>query len=1162
MMPRCIAIHLLRSPWKALLLAALAPTLCLGAVGTTRAQDDQSRRENDTPGLLVDTGARTGPCDVLTFTADGNYLLAAGDDKVVRNWKLTPAGLETSDLPPLRWSIFRETRGNIYAMALSPEKGQPYVAIAGVSRYKSEFGVAILDRKTAKVLYGLKPNAYDQTQVGGTWSLAFSPSGSLVAFGTDRGDVWVWDFRRPGPTSLRLLGKHSPGDKGPEGGIYNDVKFVTFPAEDEVLSVAKSGEVKHWKLPAGGGRVASRVLFRLEGRPLNHVAMSPDGTCLAAVTDGRQVHVCSLPDGAPVREIKLAIDQVGNSLAFDAGGKRLAVGVLLLDQKADFYREVGDRVLIYDLRKRQDPPTEGPRPTFHAYALAFHPLDPNLLAIAGGNDEEVTVWDLRTGARRGEVVSPGNCLWGVGLSPDAQGRYLAFQPARDPQPVHPNRRGRGAWKVFDLRLRQWAPADTFVPRPAATERSGWKVLTSTPEHRDGDAWFVQGEGGKVFPLPWRRKDGFPRCYAFLPPAKGKPVRLAVGHYWGVSIFDLTAAGPRRSRLLSGHDAEVMALALSADGTKLVSAGRDQTIAGWSLADWPSHPTLGANFFQRGGKLMVGTVDTCSPVWETGLSEGDEILLLVVDRKIVFNRTDKHGPKVGSPATALAALRRPAPGLELYFGWKRPGEDKLVEQLTSVLERPLWRFFPTRGGEWVLWRWRDYYYDASTQGDWSVGWQRSFDIDRTPEFFRAEQFRARFNKPKKVGATLASWAESQELVHLAAIEPPRVALSEAKELPGGDVEVTLTAAPQGPLENQQTVRVALWINDFQFRTWEKGDLKLEGADRVFRQTVRVPAKELRRGRNVLIGQAYNKGGLRSQAPPVLVTVARPAARPDLYGLFAGVGDYRKSRPRQVDLRAAEDVEALKKAWEAQRGKLFEQAHFDLLRDEEVTRAAVLDKLAALAAKVRPDDLLIFELGGHGVGVEDLRAAKVPARDLQGLGSFLFACGDFNLKDLPGSTISVEEIYQKLVKLPCHKLILLDTCHAGRAREAIARVAKGQVVESPSDPVRELTQEGIGPIILAACGPHESAQEEATVDLEQAFSLFAVALRRTLEDEEVFVSADTNHDQSLGARELAEAVRNQVRALVRELRRQGVAGVEEQNPVSFINPLENNLAVARR
>jgi hypothetical protein len=217
---------------------------------------------------------------------------------------------------------------------------------------------------------------------------------------------------------------------------------------------------------------------------------------------------------------------------------------------------------------------------------------------------------------------------------------------------------------------------------------------------------------------------------------GSPPRLVVGHYWGLSIFELSRKGARRARLYTGHQALVTALAVSADGKWLVSASRDQTIAGWSLAGWENHPELGAAFEEKAGRLFVKAVDPAGgPAWEAGLVAGDEVLTLVVDVKNrVYNRErfELRGqvfPPEGGVAAAAAALKTAEPGKELYFRLRRG--DRIVNALTTVRQRPLWRFFPAAGDEWVLWMWRFPYYSTSTNGDGLIGWLvNDRDLDRT------------------------------------------------------------------------------------------------------------------------------------------------------------------------------------------------------------------------------------------------------------------------------------------------------------------------------------------------------------------------------------------------------------------------------------------------
>ncbi len=164
------------------------------------------------------------------------------------------------------------------------------------------------------------------------------------------------------------------------------------------------------------------------------------------------------------------------------------------------------------------------------------------------------------------------------------------------------------------------------------------------------------------------------------------MRLAVGHYWGVSIFDLSKGAPKfPARMLIGHQGYVTALATTAKQDILVSVSRDQTTAAWSLADWPSQAELGARFDERLGELRVEEVDPGSPAWEAGLAAGDDIVLFAYGGSEVK----------GGPAKWLEHLSQPVPGRECYFRVKRPGRAKPFDLLTTVRQRPLWRVFPTR-----------------------------------------------------------------------------------------------------------------------------------------------------------------------------------------------------------------------------------------------------------------------------------------------------------------------------------------------------------------------------------------------------------------------------------------------------------------------------------
>src|SRR5262249_59806044 len=113
---------------RARLIASVLTILSLA--GPAFAQND--RRSQTTPELIIESGGRLGSCDAIRFTRDGKYLLAIGDDKVVRIWPYQDGKLTKEGMQVLRWPSWREQRGAIFALALSPDKDNEQIAIGGL----------------------------------------------------------------------------------------------------------------------------------------------------------------------------------------------------------------------------------------------------------------------------------------------------------------------------------------------------------------------------------------------------------------------------------------------------------------------------------------------------------------------------------------------------------------------------------------------------------------------------------------------------------------------------------------------------------------------------------------------------------------------------------------------------------------------------------------------------------------------------------------------------------------------------------------------------------------------------------------------------------------------------------------------------------------------
>lgn len=982
----------------------------------------QNRRLYLDPGLILESSSRLGACDVLRFTSDGSRLIACGDDKVVRIWPVSSIGLEVDQIQNLRWSIYRERRGNIYAMDVSPDTENRWIAIGGHGVRNGS--VAILDRISGRVAFGLTP---DKTKDSATiWSIAFAPSGDKLAYGTDDGSVWVWKFKEGGGPFR--LGRVTNGNG------FNHVRLVRFQDETSLLSVTQDGAVKRWN--SGRPDSSPQDIFKFRGTRLFRVAASRDGAWLAAANQERSVRieVCSV-DGRNHRILPLDGDDMPQCLAFDSNASRLAVGMRNVPTNASFFKIRGSHVAFYDLGKSEIKSTVGPRLDFYAEAVAFHP-DGKRLAVAGGSNYEISLWDLENSDQPIDVVrGPGRAIWSVGFDPAT--RQLGIRTQRINDPPHPNRRGEGEWKVFDLGKRSWVlDTSRFSPIEPLSEFGGWKVQPTSEPLR----WNVVGPDQKTFPLPLDpERDGIPQCFTFLKPQQSQDVpRLAVGHYWGVSVFDLAANGPVRTRLMTGHQGEVMAVAPSADHRLLVSASRDQTVAAWNLTAWPSQSELGAGFQFQKEMLVVATVDPGSPAWESGLLTGDEVVLLAFDGQEVS----------GGPAAWQRRLREPIPGKELFFRVRRGALNQTKDFLTTVRQRPLWRFFPTEDREWVLWRWHDYYYDTSTAGDSYIGWQINGEVDQTPEFHSAEMFRRRFHRPDKITESLSKMTVDTAWVPIPTMLPPEVGL-EIPRRTDKSVTVKISVRSRGDSFVEQPQEVSLWVNDFRFQQWTT-------VPAPFELSVEVPIEKLRRGSNEIIAQSYNQAGLRADSQREKVVVDREPRPAHLYGLVVGISDYSKTKGGKWPslIFPTEDAIAIRDIWGSQkRNSLYHDSRITILTEDQVSIPAIRKHLEDLSQRVEADDSLLFFLAGHGY-------AKLTAGDTAMPGTFSFVIpGTFDMERPTETGLSSATLFEGLSKIPCRKLILLDACHS----------------YGSADLVRELTPTGVGPIIFTACDSRESAFE---------------------------------------------------------------------------------------
>lgn len=1107
----------------------LLPASPLLAQGVTRLDFTE-------PQIVLTPGGRTGACDELRFTKDGSQLLAVGDDKVVHTWDVTAAALEYR--PPLRWNVFRERRGAAYAVALSPDETR--VAIGGFGRLDAD--VVVLDRASGKIVAALSSASHPSYRVAGTvWSLAFHEDGRRIAVGLEDGTAWLWDSAEQAPAGVKLLANYAEGkpEETREAVRGRLAKIVWVGFHGDAVRMAR-GDGRVFESLADGKRPTE--LFRFD-QPIAQAVAPADARWLACrplrqTEAGSRIEVRSFPDGELVREVKFEKNAKNEhrlfpvSLATDSEGKRLAVGSTRPAPEVRFFTNPPGEVAVYDLAP-ETPKLAAievlPTPPD---TIAFHP-DGRRLAMAGGHDHETALWEI-AGTRLKRVGEPslsaGRGVWQVGTAND--GNTLCFRHAAEPVPKSPNDRGRGDWRRFDLKRLGWEAGTDGPAEPPVTTLNGWSIEFGKNEFD----WTAMHEDGFRYPLTFEKGiDDRPTCYTFLPAPNPRRVRLAVGAYWGFVVYEI-GKGVKQRRVMKGigHHGYVTSIAPARGGRMLVTGSNDQTICLWAVREWDHHPALGAKFewqfdptTQR--RVFVATaVAEGSPAWEAGLLQGDRVAKLGYDVAWVEKE-----------AAWQAALDDAEPDRELAFLIDRPVGDKVVRTAgkTRLLTRPQARFFPTAGSEWVLYKYLDFYYASSTNGESLLAWQLSGKTAAdSPELHPAVRFRDLFHKPEDVRTSLARLIREPNRPLTREYLPPTVSVkTDAGKVTDRPLSLTIAVTPRADVRGQTVPleKVELWLDDeVLLRSWAGG----EGE---FKTTVAVKPHELRVGRNRLSVVGYAK--TRGEAAVVVENAPAEARLPSVRGVAVAVDSYPYLSAAEQLTASVNDAKLIRDTFDGlARDKAVKGAKIDLLLNEQVTPEAVFARIEEAGKTLGPDDWFVLFFAGHGFADLEQTADGI----LRVKPGSWFFCGHgpkpaadwlADPKDQPGSpvvrrtraliaglrklkvAIDGTALLDKLAKLNCRKLILLDSCHSG----AVA-----------VDPGRDLRPGGRGAAIITASAPDEAASE-FDIDVARGgkvvterHGFFSVAVYDVLTHRRG--RADRNADGVLTLEELHAAVADAVKA----------------------------------
>jgi RNA polymerase sigma factor (sigma-70 family) len=523
-----------------------------GAASKLRLWDVAAGREVWEQGCAPDHVLAVG------FTPDGKQLT------VVDSKGLSCRDAATGERQEKRWEAGRELHAAVF---LSDGRTVAVVCQSRVKEGEKESLVCLVDCAGFKQIRQFVPDKDGH----GVWAVAADPAGKVLATAVAAGEIRLWDV----DTGKEL--RRCQGDRA-----FLDT--LAFSADGKLIAGLDDGFLRLWE--TGSGKEIFPLTTAGHVRRVSSVAFTPDGgTVLSGSWDG-VVRVWDAATGAERRRIAPGGGAAEGRILLNAAGAvspdgtvatevDLAIksqsilagntdfGILVRQWNGDGTREVGRR--CHDIG------------AVYPLAVALSP-DGGALAcvVAKASGAELQLLETASGKLLWSI--PGD--WGPAFSAD--GKLVVTGRGKDKGP-------------YSLAIREVATGKELCT--AGLPDGQLHLAALSPDGRTL-ATLCEVPGNTAFAL---------RLWPLFRDESGKAGGLRIGSCWNVpeevsrraevvafspdgrtlALTDdedavrliETATGRDRARF-SGHFGEVRALAFSADGRRLASAGADTTILIW------------------------------------------------------------------------------------------------------------------------------------------------------------------------------------------------------------------------------------------------------------------------------------------------------------------------------------------------------------------------------------------------------------------------------------------------------------------------------------------------------------------------------------------------------------------------------------------------------
>jgi WD40 repeat protein/transcriptional regulator with XRE-family HTH domain len=411
---------------------------------------------------------------------------------------------------------------------------------------------------------------------GNILSVAFSPSGELLAAGTATGEIWVFQAR----SGMPLLTCHGHTDGVWSLAFRPDGKLLASGSDDETVRI--------WNVETG------HCLQTLQGHAgrVRAVAFHPDGKLLASGSDDQSIGLWNVDTGVCLTTLAGHTGRVW-SVAFSPDGEILASGST--DQSIRLWNVSGSQCF-----KTLDGHTNWVR------SVTFH-TDGRLLA-SGGDDQTVRLWEIGSGHCLKIFQAHTNRVWSVALSVD--GKLLAS--GSEDQTIR-------LWDIGTGHCLKTLQGHMHGVRSVAFSLDG-SVLASGGDDQCLRLWEVstghclktlQGHTNRIWSVGFS-SDG----RTFVSCSEDQTIRL----------WDVSTGGCLKALRDPAHG--VRCAAFSPNGSTLASCGEDQTVRLWEVSTrrclkiLPGHTNWVrcVSYSPQGNILASCGEDHTIRIWDAGTGE--------------------------------------------------------------------------------------------------------------------------------------------------------------------------------------------------------------------------------------------------------------------------------------------------------------------------------------------------------------------------------------------------------------------------------------------------------------------------------------------------------------------------------------------------------------